>query len=248
LWSAWPLVNHDPAGTRRSPSVGPRAPVERFEVAVPASALVIGVDGTLYTTVHGDGSRLDTVEARDPATGELRWSFRASPSVPTTVPPFSPAIAAGPEGNVYVAFQQGPFYALNPDGSVRWQYTTGRTGPSGDLSVFGPPLVDFDGRVYVGERSVVHAFGSDGELVWRFDARSVYAAAPAARSAFTPPAPPDDHLYLSPPIVDGDGTIYVVANGSDSNFQTTTRATVFAIDRSDRTLWSLTFPRASGAS
>src|SRR5678810_957134 len=47
---------------------------------------------------------------------------------PTGVPPQSPSIAVGPEGNVYVAYRQGAFYALAPDGSVRWQFTTGKSG------------------------------------------------------------------------------------------------------------------------
>jgi outer membrane protein assembly factor BamB len=209
VWSAWPLANYDPAGTRRSPNLGPRTPTLRFGIDLVTSMLVIGGDGTLYTTVWNGATSADSVAALDPATGATRWSFHPTPSVPTTVPPISPAIAVGPEGNVYAAFTQGPFFALRPDGSVRWQFTTGRTGPSGDLSAFSQPLVDADGRVYVGERSVVYAFESDGRLAWKYDARSVEPASPAAMA--------------------DDGTIYVKEDFGD----------LHALDRAGAARWTL---------
>jgi outer membrane protein assembly factor BamB len=72
--------------------------------------LVIGSDGTIYASVSG---RTIPIVAVDPTTGARRWSFEPpqSPS-PNAVPPFSPSIAVGPEGNVYVAYTQGAFYAL----------------------------------------------------------------------------------------------------------------------------------------
>jgi outer membrane protein assembly factor BamB len=186
-WSAWPLVNHDPANTRHSPNVGPQSPVELFALDVVPQMLVIGVDGTLYTTDWGQSSRVD---AFDPRSGAQLWSFQPTAAVPTTVPPFSPSIAAGPEGNVYAAYRQGPFCALNRDGSVRWRFTTGKTSPTGDASQFGPPLVDFAGRVYVAETGVVYAFESNGRLAWRFDTRSVETVTPVGVAA--------------------DGTVYVL--------------------------------------
>ena len=186
-WSAWPLSNHDPANTRRSPNVGPQVPVEKFALDVSPQKMVIGADGTIYASDWG-GSY--PVHAFDPATGARRWSFVPTPSVPTTVPPSSPEIAAGPEGNLYVAYQGGGFYALAGDGLVRWQFTTGRTSPSGDASVFRNPLVDGAGRVYVGERSVVYAFESDGRLAWQLDTRAERGVFPSALAA-------DGTLYLT---------------------------------------------------
>jgi hypothetical protein len=179
-WSAWPLPNHDPASTRRSPFVGPQAPVDRLALDASAAAMVIGTDGTLYATGWGD---THPIVAVDPATGAQRWSFTPEPSVPTTVNPFSPSIAAGPEGNIYVAYHQGAFYALDRDGFVRWQYTTGKTGQSGDLSTFSAPMVDAGGRVYVGEASVIYAFESDGRSAWQYDTRALPGAAPAGIAA-----------------------------------------------------------------
>jgi hypothetical protein len=209
VWSAWPLANHDPAGTRRSPNLGPRVPTPRFALDLATSALVIGGDGTLYAAVWGGTTAPDSVVALDPATGATRWSFRPTPTPSTTVPPFSPTLAVGPEGNVYAAFKQGPFYALGPDGAVRWQFTTGRTGPSGDLSVFGPPLVAADGRVHVGEGSVVYAFESDGRPAWQHDARSIQPSLPAA--------------------IARDGTVYVKEDFGD----------LHALDRTGAVRWTL---------
>src|SRR3954452_3779271 len=48
-WSAWPLVNHDAANTRRSPNVGPQVPVDRLVIEGGGPAFVIGAGGTIYT-------------------------------------------------------------------------------------------------------------------------------------------------------------------------------------------------------
>jgi outer membrane protein assembly factor BamB len=183
-WSAWPLVNHDAANTRRSPNVGPQAPFERLVFDVGAQALVIGDDGTLYATDRS------SVRALDPNTGAQLWSFSPTPPATTTVAPFFPEIAAGPEGNLYVAYQQGGFYALDRAGAVRWWFTTGRTIPSGDASDFRNPLVDSAGRVYVGERSIVYAFESDGRTAWQLDTKAERDAYPSALAA-------DGSLYVT---------------------------------------------------
>src|SRR6185503_12657167 len=159
---------------------GPRVPVQRFAVETRDQNLVIGVDGTLYVSIWGDDH---PVAAIAPASGARRWSFVPTTSGPPIVPPYFPTIAAGPEGNLYVAYQQGAFYALDGDGSVRWQFTTGKSGTTGDLSRFTSPLIDAGGRVYVGESSQVYAFESDGHPAWRFDTRSIYAAIPAGIAA-----------------------------------------------------------------
>ena len=92
VWSAWPLPNHDPANTRRSPNVGPQAPVDRFVLDVVPEQLVIGGDGTLYAT---DGGDAHPIAALNPATGARLWTFTPTPTLPTTVPPYSPSIAVG---------------------------------------------------------------------------------------------------------------------------------------------------------
>src|SRR5262245_4906694 len=183
-WSAWPMISHDAANTRRSPNVGPHAPVDRVLIQGGGPALVIGADGTIYTADRS------TVWASDPATGAVLWSFVPTPTVPTTVPPNSPAIAAGPEGNLYAAYGMGGFYALNRDGSVRWQFTTGRTIPNGDASNFRNPLVDDAGRVYVGEQSTIYAFESDGRPAWQLDTKAERGAYPSAIAA-------DGTLYVT---------------------------------------------------
>ena len=205
-WSAWPQANHDSANTRRSPYVGPQAPVDRLALDGAGAGLVIGADGTLYAV--GWGSTYPIV-ANDPATGAQRWSFTPpAPPPPTGVPPQSPSIAVGPEGNVYVAYRQGAFYALAPDGSVRWQFTTGKSGASGDLSVFSAPVVAADGRVYVSDASVVYAFESDGRRAWQHDAHTSRTVAPAGLAA--------------------DGTLYVVEN----------YGALFALGRDGAPLWT----------
>ena len=202
-WSAWPLPSHDAANTRRSPNVGPQAPVDWLVLENGGSAFVIGADGTLYAADRS------TVWALDPRTGQhCGPSFPRRPCRPRWRRTFR-RFAAGPEGNLYVAYQQGGFYALDRDGRVRWQFTTGRTIPSGDASNFKNPLVDDAGRVYVGEQSIVYAFESDGRSAWRLDTKAERGAYPSALAA--------------------DGTLYVTEEYGG----------LHAVDRAGAVRWTL---------
>ena len=53
----------------------------------------------------------------------------------------SPAIGA--DGTVYVGAGDGNLYAINPGGTIKWSYLTGKP-------VDSSPAIASDGRVYVG--------------------------------------------------------------------------------------------------
>ncbi len=88
----------------------------------------------------------------------------------------------GPDGTLYFGSSGGTFYALHPDGSIRWEYSLG-TG-MGTL-----PAIGKDGTVYIpcGDGKL-YAFQPDGTLKW------TYAAGGG--------------LYYTP-LIDDEGTIYI---------------------------------------
>lgn len=152
------------------------------------------VDGTLYCGAATDGQR---VTARDPATGEHRWS-RSVEKVPR-----SPAVV---DGTVYSStVPDGGVYAFESDADAdRWRYET--VGVSSAVAVgsgtvaltagghafaldsetgerrwnvrlddppaglHGPAPVLASGRIVVGTNAAVVGFDRDGETVWSVEA------------------------------------------------------------------------------
>ncbi|MHB1846367.1 MAG: outer membrane protein assembly factor BamB family protein [Deltaproteobacteria bacterium] len=91
------------------------------------AAPAIGASGTVYVGA-GDGLR-----SVDEATGQQRWLF-ASPEV-TAAP------AIGGDGKIFFGCVDGTFYALKPDGTLRFKLSTGGT-------ISSSPAIAQDGSVY----------------------------------------------------------------------------------------------------
>jgi outer membrane protein assembly factor BamB len=143
------------------------------------------------------------------------WSFRTGKGI------FSTPVVDG-DGNVYVGSADRTFYALAPDGTLRWQVLTGEI-------IDSAALLDDRGRVYVGS--------GDGKLY----ARDAATGAPVWTFAADPPGVNNAFInWFEGNVAMGvDGTLYV----PNDNFLT------YAIDRdtaqvrwTNRTLdqtWSL---------
>jgi large repetitive protein len=92
----------------------------------------------------------------------------------------SPVIGA--DGTVYVGSYDSKLYALNPDGSMKWNYTTGNY-------IYGSPAVGADGTIYVGSYDKkLYALNPDGSMKWNYTT--------------------GNYIYGSP-AVGADGTIYI---------------------------------------
>ncbi len=64
-------------------------------------------------------------------------------------------------GNIYITSVDGKLYALNPDGSKKWElWTGGVQKPS--------PVIDAEGTIYLGVNDLFYAIGSDGTQKWNF--------------------------------------------------------------------------------
>ena len=104
----------------------------------------------------------------------------------------SPAI--GSDGTLYVGSMDGRLYAVNPDGTQKWVFTTG------DI-IYSSPAISSDGTIYVGsDDNKLYAVNPDGGQKW----------------AFTTVDPIED-VYTgriqSSPAIGSDGTIYVSCMG-----------------------------------
>ena len=97
----------------------------------------------------------------------------------------SPAIA--PDGTIYVGSPNFYFFAINPNGTVKWLYET-------DWCIISSPAIVEDGTIYVGSKDhYLYAFDDEIEgPKWSFPAGVFY----------------DGHLVDSSPAVGEDGTIY----------------------------------------
>ncbi len=108
-----------------------------------ASIPAIGSDGTVYTTeLNG------TLTAFDGTTGVPKWGTALGPSDWQNQP------IVGGDGTIYIGSTNSIFYAVAPDGKVKWQLKTAG-------AIHGPAAIGADGTLY---------FGSDD--------KNLYAIAP----------------------------------------------------------------------
>jgi len=116
-------------------------------------------------------------------TGTPKWSFYTSATGSFTYS--SPVI--GSDGIIYIGASNKKFYAINPDGTQKWSYSSGLS------AIQGTSVIGSDGTIYFGDYSNqnVYALTSNGSLKWKYTT--------------------GNKIYGSPTI-GSDGTIYV---GSD---------------------------------
>ena len=97
----------------------------------------------------------------------------------------------GTDGTIYVGSYEGKLYAFNPDGTLKWNYTT-------SSNIFSSPAVGKDGTIYISdwENSTLYAINSNGTLQWKYNM--------------------GNYNYGSSPTIGTDGTIYI-ANTNDIN-------------------------------
>ena len=176
---------------------------------------------------HTGRSEYDT--SKNP--GTLKWKANITHlSVGGT--PSSPAI--GKDGTIYVGSGAGMFYAINPDGSLKWKFNTSFG------IILSSPAIGEDGTIYFGASNGFYALNPDGTLKWKAEI-SVYVSSPAIGKdgtiyigdtttedfiprgrirAFYPNGTQKwefktDHWIYSSPAIGEDGTIYI---GSDDNY------------------------------
>ncbi|MGE5293898.1 MAG: PQQ-binding-like beta-propeller repeat protein, partial [Solirubrobacterales bacterium] len=100
--------------------------------AWPFASPVVADDGTIYQTLLYDRS----LHAIEPATGRIRWSVRFSdPAIPVGEYDVIPANGdgwsepvLGPDGTIYVCFDDPYIHAVDSSGTVKWAKPFGQVG------------------------------------------------------------------------------------------------------------------------
>jgi len=86
----------------------------------------------------------------------------------------SPAI--GLDGTIYVGSNDGKLYAINSNGTQRWNFTAGDW-------VISSPAISSDGTIYFGsEDNNLYAINSDGTEKWRYSTGNSIISSPAISS------------------------------------------------------------------
>lgn len=148
------------------------------------SSPAIAADGTIYIGMEND----NILFALNPDTGELIWEFPTGGDIRAT-----PVIDSN--GVIYIASTDDNLYAINPDGTLKWEVTYG-TYTAGT-----PAISENLNRIYLTYKTSdntgsLSAFNlTDGSLIWDSDPR------PLAK------------MELGGPTIAEDGTIY--AGGED---------------------------------
>jgi outer membrane protein assembly factor BamB len=185
----------------RSPYAGPSQPalLRSFDsAALPVqapgdprpeiqSSAAVGPDGTIYLG-NFPGNLL---ALRDPGNGsqlDLKWAFH-----PEGASSFHTTPAIAPDGTLYVGFStggaspdaHGTFYALDPQGQVRW-------------------TVDLGG----GRQTSSPTRGPDGTIYVTSGAGKLFAISPAGQTLWTAQTGP---TVKASPSLGQDGTVYVAS-------------------------------------
>ena len=219
--SPWPMFLHDPQHTSRSPLAGPQngtftriGPVNEEIFSSPA----VTEDGLIIFGAEG-------VFAFD-VSGTQVWHFDTGGTHDDFVNS-SPCIAS--DGTIYVGCKNGNFYALNPDGTLKWLFNTEQT------FAFESPSISKDGSdIYITTRdrdkSTITLFDIDttGQMVWRYDlpkggtvltspaispdGNTIYITAASALHALNTDGQLqwtfDAYPNVGIPVIDNDGNIY----------------------------------------
>ncbi len=94
--------------------------------------------------------------------GEPLWTFEAKGRICSS--------ALGQDGTIYFTMNYkdtASLYALNPDGDIKWKYTSISTKDT--LRSFDFLSIRSDGTIYVGGESVLFALNPDGSLLWSYE-------------------------------------------------------------------------------
>ena len=226
--SPWPMFQHDPQHTGRSPHAAGsrlalewRAPVHGFP-----GGPAIAADGTIYvptgdTLYDTDAGSLYAINPD----GSRRWRFQFPLlGVCRQVAAFAtPAIAD--DGTIYVHTQAGYtpsglsctagdsyLFAINPNGTERWHFAFNGGAAVFHESVLSSPAIGGDGTIDVASADTgIYAIHPNGTLYW--------ADSPAGASILASPAlGPDGSVYVSVADLhayDADGTPQWTADVGD---------------------------------
>ncbi len=154
--SSWPIYRSDSGLSGRAKVEGPVIPDLFWVKSIGLEKIqspVVSADGTIIFTSRGD----KFVYALHPGNSE-KWRF--SHKLPNgSNETFSSPPTLGSDGTIYVGSHEGGFFAINPDGSLKWRATVG--GYVGTAA-----NIDKDGNLYVAcDDAQLYVFNPAGSLL-----------------------------------------------------------------------------------
>jgi len=212
------------------------------------SSPTIAADGTVYVGT-GDGyyDTQDGYLLAFNSDGVLTWSYFAGEDI-------VPTAAVGEDGTVCSATYEGTVFALNPDGSLKWELQVEESG-----AVWSSPAIGDDGTVYVGiqggkftdppdwDCGYIYAISPDGSVKWEITTEGWISSCPAigdngvvyagSVAGYLYAINPDgavqwrfttDASVLGNSAIGGDGLVYVAP----------TSGTVYALTADGEVKWS----------
>ena len=234
LWYAWTAPKTGPAEASAysydfNPEVAVYTGTSYSNLTLVASAASTGMTGTStltsscfapFSAVAGttylicvDGKTATDTGEFTVSVDDALWQYMTGDAVTC-----SPSVGA--DGTVYAGSDDESFYAITPQGTLKWKFTVGGYFDTSAAAVAA------DGTVYAGDSAgVLHAFNSDGTTKWNYT-----IPAPAAGSGL-------DNALSSSPSLGADGTLYIHAD--DGN--------LYSISPAGSLNWTSAVPGASYA-
>ncbi|AKB37164.1 cell surface protein [Methanosarcina siciliae C2J] len=180
----------------------------------------VGLADTAWPKFGRDLNNTGQSPYAGPETNKTVWTYKTGSGIRYCGP------SIGSEGTIYVGSNDNKIYALNPDGTLKWNYTTGDY-------VYGSPAIASDGTIYVGSKDYnLYALNPDGTLKWNYTTGSYVYGSPTIGSDGTIYCGSSDkkvyalnpdgtlkwnyttggNIYYSTPAIGSDGTIYIGSN------------------------------------
>ncbi|MBN2378817.1 PQQ-like beta-propeller repeat protein [candidate division WOR-3 bacterium] len=164
----------------------------------PVSSLAIGHDGTIYYIEEYDQPVLVALSP----SGTLKWRFEPESSGYASIP------SIGSDGTIYFSFSEGFVFAVNTEGTLKWQQETG----NGEYGA-GWPAIASDGTIYVGATDGnLYAFSAGGNQVWMYERAST-------------------------PVIGSDGTLYCIRSFPPNSEPYDYSDTLIALNPNGTPLW-----------
>ena len=118
-----------------------------YEIST-STDVALSRDGTVYVGSYGGLYAI----TNDGTSASHKWIFSFSPALVK-------GIAVGLDNTIYVANASQFFYAVNPDGTVKWAYENADSSQ---------PAVGYDGTIYVSGGSGLLALSPNGNRKWSY--------------------------------------------------------------------------------
>ncbi|MDD5188625.1 MAG: PQQ-binding-like beta-propeller repeat protein, partial [Methanoregula sp.] len=116
-----------------------------------------------------------------PESNTIKWVYSAGGAI------YSSSPTIGQDGTIYFGSYDNNIYAINPNGSLKWNFST-------ENIVRSSPTIGSDGTIYTGIGSgKIYAINSNGTLKWTYSIGNIFGS----------------------PTIGSDGTIYIECNDNN---------------------------------